>query len=102
MLSTPFNLPAFIAILKLAIFASCIAFILYTYSIKNLGINNANMFINIIPVLTAVFAWYILGDSLTVRKIVGIGVVIAGLFIAQVKMNKRIAKLVSIQQDGGR
>ena len=102
MLGTPFNFHAFIAILKLAIFASCIAFILYTYSIKNLGINDANMFINIIPVLTAVFAWYILGDSLTVRKIIGIGVVIAGLFIAQVKMNRRIAKLVSIQQDGGR
>ena len=102
MFSTPFNLPAFIAILKLAIFASCIAFILYTYSIKNLGINNANMFINIIPVLTAIFAWYILDDALTMRKIVGIGVVITGLFIAQVKMNRRIAKLVSIQQDGGR
>ncbi|MEI6138182.1 MAG: DMT family transporter [Mariniphaga sp.] len=102
MLSTPFNLHALIAIVKLAIFASCIAFILYTYSIKNLGINNANMFINIIPVLTAVFAWYILGDALTVRKIVGITVVIAGLFIAQVKMKRRIAKLVSIQQDGGR
>ena len=102
MFGTPFNLPAFVAILKLAIFASCIAFILYTYSIKNLGINDANMFINIIPVLTAVFAWYLLGDTLTIRKIVGIGVVITGLFIAQVKMNKRIAKLVSIQQDGGR
>ena len=101
-LSTPFNLHAFIAILILPIFASCIAFILYTYSIKNLGINNANMFINIIPVCTAVFAWYILGDPLTVRKIVGITVVIAGLFIAQVKMKRRIAKLVSIQQDGGR
>jgi len=102
MLSTPFNLDAFIAILKLAIFASCIAFILYTYSIKNLGINDANMFINIIPVLTAVFAWYILDDALTVRKIVGIGVVITGLFVAQVKMKTSIAKLVSIQQDGGR
>ena len=102
MLGTPFNLHAFIAILKLAIFASCIAFILYTYSIKNLGINDANMFINIIPVLTAVFAWYILDNALTVRKIIGIGVVIIGLFIAQVKMNRRIAKLVSIQQDGGR
>ena len=102
MFGTHFNLPAFIAILKLAIFASCIAFILYTYSIKNLGINDANMFINIIPVLTAVFAWYILDDALTFRKIVGICVVITGLFIAQVKMNRRIAKLVTIQQDGGR
>ncbi|MCX6236758.1 MAG: DMT family transporter [Bacteroidia bacterium] len=102
LLTTSFNLPAFIAIVKLALFASCFAFILYTYSLKNLGINNANIFINIIPVLTAVFAWYILGEPLTIRKMVGIAVVIAGLFIAQIRMKKFIARLVSIQQNGGR
>ena len=102
LLNTPFNLPAFIAIVKLALFASCIAFILYTYSVKKLGINDANIFINIIPVLTAIFAWYILDEPLGLRKLAGITVVIAGLFIAQVKMKKFIARLVSIQQNGGR
>jgi drug/metabolite transporter (DMT)-like permease len=99
---TPFDATAFIAIVKLALFASSIAFILYTYSIKNIGINNANMFINLIPVLTAVFAWFILDDPLTLKKFVGILVVISGLFIAQVKMKGLTAKLFSIQQDGGR
>lgn len=102
LLSTPFHLPAFIAIVKLAVFASCIAFILYTYSVKKLGINGANIFINIIPVLTAIFAWYILDEPLAFRKIVGIVIVITGLFIAQIKMKKFIARLVSIQQNGGR
>jgi len=102
LLNTPFNPEAFIAIVKLAVFASCIAFILFTYSVKNLGINGANIFINIIPVLTAIFAWYILDEPLAFRKIVGIVVVIAGLFIAQVRMRKFIARLVSIQQHGGR
>lgn len=102
LLTTAFNLPAFIAIVKLALFASCFAFILYTYSLKHLGMNNANIFINIIPVLTAIFAWYILDETLTFRKMAGIAVVIAGLFIAQIRMKKIIARLVSIQQNGGR
>ena len=101
-INTPFDGTAFIAIVKLAVFASSIAFVLYTYSIKNVGINNANMFINLIPVLTAIFAWFILDDPLTVRKFVGIFVVISGLFIAQVNMKGLTAKLLSIQQDGGR
>ena len=101
-INTSFDGTAFWAIVKLAVFASVMAFILFTYSLKKLGINKSNMFINMIPVLTAVFAWIILGDTMNLRKITGILVVICGLFIAQVKMNKKVAKLISIQQDGGR
>jgi len=100
--STPFNPDAFLAIAELALFASCFSFILYTYSLKKIGMNNANLFINLIPVLTAIFAWYLLGEPLGFRKVIGISVVIAGLFIAQIKMKSFIARLVSIQQDGGR
>ncbi len=102
LLHTPFDAAAFAGIVKLAIFASCIAFILYAYSVKNLGINDANIFINIIPVFTAIFAWYILDEPLPFQKMVGIAVVIAGLFIAQIKMKKLVSKIVTIQQDGGR
>lgn len=101
-INTTFDTTAFVAIIKLAVFASSVAFILYTYSIKNVGINTSNMFINLIPVLTAIFAWFILDDPLTVRKLIGIAVVISGLFIAQVNMKGLAAKLTSIQQDGGR
>ena len=97
-----FNWPAFAGILKLSVFASCIAFIFYAHSVKRLGINNVNIFINIIPVFTALFAWYILDDPLTIRKFAGIAVVIAGLLVAQVKLKKSVEKIVAIQQDGGR
>lgn len=101
-INTTFDTTAFVAIIKLAVFASSVSFILYTYGIKNVGINTSNMFINLIPVLTAIFAWFILDDPLTVRKLIGIAVVISGLFIAQVNMKGLAAKLTSIQQDGGR
>jgi len=71
------------ALLKLGIFASTVAFILFTFSIKNLGITKANIFTNAIPVLTAIFAYFILDEAMTAIKIVGIVVVITGLIISQ-------------------
>jgi drug/metabolite transporter (DMT)-like permease len=100
--TVPFDFPAFAGILKLSVFASCIAFIFYAHSVKRLGINSVNIFINIIPVFTAIFAWYILDEPLTLRKFIGIAVVITGLLLAQVKLKKRTEKIVAIQQDGGR
>ncbi len=86
---TPFNQEAFMAIVKLSIFASIFAFLLYTYSIRNIGINKSSMFINAIPVFVAILAYIILGDQLSIQKIIGICVVIAGLFLAQLKRKKR-------------
>ncbi|MEI7421277.1 MAG: DMT family transporter [Prolixibacteraceae bacterium] len=100
--SIPFSFPAFAGILKLSVFASCIAFIFYAHSVKRMGINKVNIFINLIPVFTAFFAWQILDDPMTLRKLVGILVVIAGLLVAQVKLRKSTEKLVAIQQDAGR
>jgi len=87
--ATPFHPQAFRAILLLSFFASSLAFILFTYSIRHLGINRSNTFINLIPVFVAVFAYFVLGDQLTFRKITGIMIVIGGLFLAQVKKHDR-------------
>jgi drug/metabolite transporter (DMT)-like permease len=84
-LVTPFHWEAFRAILLLSFFASSLAFILFTYSIRHMGINRSNTFINVIPVFVAVFAYLILGDKFTLQKITGIAIVIGGLFMAQIK-----------------
>lgn len=84
-LSTPFHPQAFGAILLLSFFASSLAFIFFTFSIRYLGINRSNIFINLIPVFVAILAFFILGDRLTPVKIAGIAVVIAGLFLAQIR-----------------
>ena len=77
-----------LSLLCLAIFGSTLAFILYNYSIKNLGASRANIFTNIIPVLTAVFSYYILNEEMTFRKVTGIAVVLAGLLLTQLKKMK--------------
>ncbi len=73
------------ALLKLGIFASTFAFIFFTYAIKNLGVTRANIFTNTIPVLTAIFAYFLLNETLTPMKMLGIGVVVIGLFLSQVR-----------------
>ncbi len=87
--ATPFHPQAFGAILLLSVFASSLAFILFTYSIRNQGINRSNTFINLIPVFVAVFAYFVLNDHLTLRKMIGICIVIGGLFLAQISKRER-------------
>ena len=84
-----FNEKAFGAIVKLAIFASTFAFILFTFSIRNMGINKSNVFINAIPVFVAIFAFFILGDTLDYHQMVGIAIVISGLFLAQINWKRK-------------
>lgn len=84
-----FDPKAFGAIIKLAIFASTFAFLLFTYSVRNLGINKSNTFINVIPVCVAIFAYLILGDQLNFHQMVGIAIVISGLFLAQINWKRK-------------
>jgi len=85
----PFDGKAFWAIIKLAIFASTFAFILFTYSVRNMGINKSNTFINVIPICVAVFAYLILGDQLNFHQMIGIAIVISGLFLAQINWKRK-------------
>jgi drug/metabolite transporter (DMT)-like permease len=82
-IKTPFNIRHFIPIIELAVFASCGAFILFAYSVKNMGITRANIFSNCIPIFTALFSFIILKEKLTLQNISGMVVVIAGLFMSQ-------------------
>jgi drug/metabolite transporter (DMT)-like permease len=68
-------------LLKLAVVASAVAYLFFVYSISKIGIVQANMFTNLIPVFAAIFAWYMLDDELTWRTINGVGLVVVGLFL---------------------
>lgn len=81
----------FEAIILLAIFASSFAFIFYTYSMRHLGISKSSIFCNLIPVFTAFFAYFIINEEITSSKILGISIVISGLFLSQLKVKRREA-----------
>ncbi|MFO7829512.1 MAG: DMT family transporter [Bacteroidales bacterium] len=76
---------AWIPLLELAVFGSSFAFIFFTFAIKKIGIGKANAFTNLIPVLTAIIAFIVLGEIINITKISGISMVIFGLFLSQVR-----------------
>jgi drug/metabolite transporter (DMT)-like permease len=88
-INTPFNFNSFIPIIELSVFASCGAFILFAFSVRNLGITKANVFTNFIPIFTAIFSFLILSDKLTFQNIIGMIVVICGLIMSQMNGRKK-------------
>lgn len=97
-INTPFHPQAFRAIILLAIFASTLAYVFFTQSIRKIGINRSNTFVNLIPVFVAVLSFIILKESMGIQKILGIVVVITGLFLAQgrVKRHPHKQKIIEV------
>ena len=83
------TLASVLPVLGLSLFASCGAFILFAFSVRNIGITRANVFTNCIPIFTAFFSWLLIGEELTIQSLIGIAVVIAGLFLAQSDARKK-------------
>ena len=78
------NFEAIITIVKLAFFGSVLAFILMTTVVREIGLNNANIFTNLIPVFTCVLSYFLLKEAFSLHRILGIIIVISGLLISQI------------------
>ena len=71
------------AVVYLSVLASVAAFVLFCYTVREIGVTRANVFNNVRPVFTAILMWLIFGEVLPVWKLVGIVVIIVGLFVSQ-------------------
>ncbi len=71
------------AVAYLAVFASVTAFILFCYTVRQIGVTRANVFNNVRPVFTALLMFFIFDEHLPIWKWVGMIVIIIGLFICQ-------------------
>lgn len=67
----------------LTVFASVIAFILFCYGLRQVGVTQANVFNNIRPAFTALWMIMFFGEHLPIGKWIGMGLIIFGLFVCQ-------------------
>lgn len=87
-----FDLNLMLPVIKLAVFGSLLAFVLFIDAIRVIGVTRANVFINLIPVLTAIFSYFILNEQFSVIRIAGVIIVIAGLILSQLGTVIRVVR----------
>ncbi|MBN1198741.1 MAG: DMT family transporter, partial [Bacteroidales bacterium] len=77
--------------LFLAVLASSLSFVFFAQAVKILGVSKANIFSNLIPVFTAIFSFLILDERFSIQKILGMMIVIGGVYISELN-RRRIQK----------
>ncbi len=81
--SVSYSWDMFLFIALLAIFSTTIAYIIFSTGIREIGATRATIFANLIPVLTALMALLSGMETLPMRKLSGVLIVIAGVFLTQ-------------------
>jgi drug/metabolite transporter (DMT)-like permease len=84
------NLKELMPLFYLSVFASALAFLFFIQGIKRIGITKAVVFTNFIPIVTAIFALFILKEKISFFKAGGILITIVGLFMSQASGWSRI------------
>ena len=71
-------------VIFLGICCSAIGYWLYTLALRDLGVGTASMFINFIPVVSAIGGFFILGERLQPLQWLGGALVLGGVYLAMV------------------
>lgn len=77
------------SVFMLALFASFIAFVLFAEAVRRIGVARSNVFTNLMPAITAIFATLILNELMVLQQWIGILIVISGLFVSQLQLRKK-------------
>lgn len=66
----------------IGLFPSVLAYLFWNYGVSSVGPSRAGMFIYLVPIFTAVVAWFMLGERLQGRHALGAVLILVGLFFS--------------------
>ena len=78
-----------LAMLYLGTCVSFLAYGLFNYGLSKLPASQASAYINLIPVISVLSGWLILGESLTLLQFCGMGCVLLGVWISSAEIRCR-------------
>lgn len=70
-------------IFLLAFLCSSIGYVIFSQTVRKIGLTKANLLTNLIPVFTTIFAVMFISESMSLMKSIGIFVVFLGLYLSQ-------------------
>lgn len=79
-------------ILYLGLGASALCFATWNFAVKELGAVKTSVYIYLVPVITVIMSWLILGETLTVLSAAGTVLTLIGLFLSEYKGGARKKK----------
>jgi drug/metabolite transporter (DMT)-like permease len=66
----------------LGLFCSALGYYLYVYAMKKLGMGVVSMFINLVPVVTVVSSYFILGETISLVQTAGGTLILVSVYLA--------------------
>ncbi|MFV1948521.1 MAG: DMT family transporter [Anaerolineales bacterium] len=82
----------FLIVSWLAIINTAGGYLLYNHALQELTVLEMNMVMNLSPLFTALLGWILLGETLSLRQIIGMLVVIGGVILVQRSANPEATK----------
>jgi len=77
------TLPLGASLVYLGLVASSLAFIMWNNAIHQLGPVRTNLYIYLVPVITTIFAFFILEEKITLLTVLGTVAILAGLYLSE-------------------
>lgn len=76
-----YSLAAWLSIVYLGFFGTCLGFIWYYEGIKEIGPSKAGVFINFVPISAVIMSFFLLGESIDASLLIGAALVLSGIYL---------------------
>ncbi|RXT06271.1 DMT family transporter [Ammoniphilus sp. CFH 90114] len=94
----PINLPTFtitdptpafwIALMYVSVGATVVAMLFWNIGVQQVGGTKSGMFLNFNPIFTAIFAYFLLGETMSLMQFLGTAVVIGGVLLFTIQKSR--------------
>ena len=81
----------------LGVFCSVVAYLLYNRGLKTMAPSTITSMLNLMPIIGVFFSWALLGEQVTLRKIIGGAIVIFGVMLS-VRKSKTEAAVEIVEE----